>query len=65
VASQASAHFRIAKVSDGSATRTTATALGRDERVQELARMLGGVDITQKTLEHAAEMLDDAHRKRA
>ena len=65
VASQAAAHFRIAKVSDGNATRTTASPLGRDERVQELARMLGGVDITQKTLEHAAEMLDDAHRKRA
>jgi len=30
-----------------------------------LARMLGGVDITQKTIEHAAEMLAGASRKRA
>jgi DNA repair ATPase RecN len=30
-----------------------------------LARMLGGVEITQKTIEHAAEMLAGATRKRA
>jgi len=30
-----------------------------------LARMLGGVEITQKTIDHAAEMLDGAKRKRA
>jgi len=65
VASLADAHFRIAKVSDGKATRTTASALGTDEQIEELARMLGGVEITQKTLEHAAEMLAEAARKRA
>ena len=65
VASLADAHFRIAKVSDGKATRTTATPLARDERIEELARMLGGVEITQKTLDHAAEMLAEAGRRRA
>jgi DNA repair ATPase RecN len=33
--------------------------------VEELARMLGGVEITRKTLEHAAEMLAGARQKRA
>ena len=39
--------------------------LGNEERVEELARMLGGVEITTKTLEHAAEMLAGARQKRA
>jgi DNA repair protein RecN (Recombination protein N) len=39
--------------------------LAQDERTEELARMLGGVEITRKTLEHAAEMLAGARRKRA
>jgi DNA repair protein RecN (Recombination protein N) len=65
VASLASQHLRISKVSDGKSTRTRVQQLGGDERVEELARMLGGVDITQKTLDHAAEMLAGAGRKRA
>jgi DNA repair protein RecN (Recombination protein N) len=39
--------------------------LGKDERIEELARMLGGVEITATTLEHAAEMLAGARQKRA
>jgi DNA repair protein RecN (Recombination protein N) len=35
----------------------TVTELGQDERVEELARMLGGVEITRKTRDHAREML--------
>ena len=65
VACLADAHFRISKVTDGKATRTTVRGLGDDERVQEIARMLGGVEITQKTIEHAAEMLAGARRKLA
>lgn len=65
VASLADAHFRISKVTDGKATRTSVRALGEDERIQEIARMLGGVEITQKTIEHAAEMLAGARRKLA
>ncbi len=65
VASLADQHFRISKVSDGKATRTGVSALNTEERVQELARMLGGVEITDKTLAHAAEMLAGATRKRA
>jgi len=65
VASLADHHFRISKVSDGKTTRTGLQVLGKEERVEEIARMLGGVEITRKTLEHAAEMLAGAHRKRA
>ena len=57
VASLADHHFRIAKISDGKSTKTVVTHLGDDERIEELARMLGGVEITARTREHAAEML--------
>jgi len=65
VASLANHHFRISKVTDGKATRTRIRELDTDERIDELARMLGGVEITKKTREHAAEMLAGAPQKRA
>jgi DNA repair protein RecN (Recombination protein N) len=57
VASQAHAHVRVTKLTDGKTTRTVLTVLGMDERVEEIARMLGGVSVTDKAREHAAEML--------
>ena len=57
VASLTDHHFRVFKVSDGKSTKTVVTPLNDDERVEELARMLGGVEITRRTREHAAEML--------
>jgi DNA repair protein RecN (Recombination protein N) len=57
VASQAHGHLRVNKITDGKSTRTAATALGTAERVEELARMLGGVEITARAREHAREML--------
>lgn len=60
VASQAHAHIRVAKLTDGKTTRTSLHRLSSDERVEEIARMLGGVDITDKAREHAAEMLQPA-----
>ena len=57
VASLASHHFRIMKVSDGTSTRTGISELQHAERIDELARMLGGVEITERTRDHAAEML--------
>ena len=65
VASLAAHHLRISKVTDGKATRTRVAVLGEEERIEELARMLGGVEITQKTIDHAAEMLAGSGRKRA
>ncbi len=57
VASQAHHQLRVTKLTDGRTSRTTVTTLGADERVEELARMLGGVEITKKAREHAREML--------
>lgn len=57
VASQAGRHLRVNKITDGKSTRTTVTVLKKDERIEELARMLGGVEITKRTRDHAAEML--------
>lgn len=57
VASQAHAHVRVAKLTDGKTTRTSLHALTANERIEEIARMLGGVDVTDKAREHAAEML--------
>jgi DNA repair protein RecN (Recombination protein N) len=50
-------HFNISKSVSRGRTRTTITPLGENERIDEIARMLGGVKITQKTLDHAREML--------
>jgi DNA repair protein RecN (Recombination protein N) len=60
VASQANHQLRVTKLSDGRASRTMVHALAASERVEELARMLGGVDITRKAREHAREMLKAA-----
>ena len=57
VASQAHAQVRVTKLTDGKSTRTSLHTLTMDERIEEIARMLGGVDITNKAREHAAEML--------
>jgi DNA repair protein RecN (Recombination protein N) len=57
VASQAHHHLRVAKLTDGRTTRITVTELSGDERVEELARMLGGVEVSTKAREHAREML--------
>jgi DNA repair protein RecN (Recombination protein N) len=57
VASQADHHLRVTKISDGKATRTSVKGLTKPERVEEIARMLGGVEITARTRAHAAEML--------
>jgi len=60
IASQAHHQLRVTKLTDGRASRTIVTSLGADERIEELARMLGGVEITRKAREHAREMLRSA-----
>jgi DNA repair protein RecN (Recombination protein N) len=65
VASQAHAHVRVTKLTDGKTTRTALHPLTADERVEEIARMLGGINVTDKAREHAAEMLRPAPVKSA
>jgi DNA repair protein RecN (Recombination protein N) len=57
VAAQGHQHLRVTKHSDGGTTRTRLTALTGEERVAELARMLGGVEVTSRARAHALEML--------
>jgi len=57
VASQAHCQFRVTKQTDGQATRTAVTPLSAAERVDEIARMLGGIDVTEQARAHAREML--------
>lgn len=61
VAAQAQQHLVVAKTVSKKRTRTQITVLDADDRVQELARMLGGMDITEQTRAHASEMLAQAN----
>jgi DNA repair protein RecN (Recombination protein N) len=60
VAAQGHHQLRVSKLTDGKTTRTTIAELTMDERVEEIARMLGGKEITGKAREHAREMLQMA-----
>ena len=57
VAAQGHQHLRVAKLTDGRGTRTSVARLSPEQRVDELARMLGGVEITPRARAHANEML--------
>ena len=58
VAAQADEQWSVAKSGGRAAVTTRIARLDRAARVEELARMLGGVEITATTRKHAAEMLD-------
>lgn len=60
VASQAHHQLRVHKMTDGKTTETGIDCLDEDARVDEVARMLGGVDITEQTRRHAQEMIERA-----
>lgn len=62
VACQSHHHLRVTKLTDGRTTRTTLNELTPGERVEELARMLGGVEVTDKARAHARDMLNAAER---
>jgi DNA repair protein RecN (Recombination protein N) len=58
VASQASQHFQVAKAtSDSGQTASRIDVLDQKARVEEVARMLGGLEITATTRKHARELL--------
>jgi DNA repair protein RecN (Recombination protein N) len=60
VASQAQQQVRVAKLTDGKHTRTTLERLSADARIEEIARMLGGTQVSDRARSHAAEMLNTA-----
>ena len=57
VAAFGQAHFSVSKHVEGNRTHTEIVPLSNEERIQELARMLGGSDLTSVVLEHARELL--------
>jgi DNA repair protein RecN (Recombination protein N) len=58
IASMATHHYGVAKSVKKERTSTDVTLLGRKERVDEVARMLGGKTITEATIQHAEEMIE-------
>ncbi len=60
VAAQGHQHLRVAKLTDGRSTRITVTQLTAEARIEEIARMLGGLEITARARSHAVEMLERA-----
>ena len=57
VAAKSKFHFRVSKNTIAQETKSNIELLGNEERIQEIARMLGGLDITATTLKHAKEIL--------
>jgi DNA repair protein RecN (Recombination protein N) len=60
VAAYADAHFAVTKVVEGGRTVTRVERLGDDERVREIAQMLGGVTAGAAVMQTARELLESA-----
>jgi DNA repair protein RecN (Recombination protein N) len=60
VAAHAHHHYRASKVIESNSAESLMVALDRQQRVDELARMLGGAQVTDQTLSHASELLSMA-----
>ncbi len=56
-------HYKVVKHSTGEETVTAIMSLSPEERIEELARMLGGVSVSEKTRAHAQEFLQRAQAK--
>jgi DNA repair protein RecN (Recombination protein N) len=57
VAARANWQWQVSKVADAGQLRSRVATLGAEARVEEIARMLGGIEITPITRQHAKEML--------
>lgn len=57
VASRADNHLQVSKSSSNDETYTAVNVLDEQDRIEEIARMLGGMRISEKTRDHAREML--------
>ncbi len=60
VAAQGNHHLAVDKVSSSTETYSTLVSLNSELRTEEIARMLGGAEITDRTRAHAQEMLDSS-----
>jgi len=62
VASLAQHHLYVSKRADARDTMTDVSVITTEDRVDEIARMLGGLEITEQTLSHAREMIQRGQR---
>ncbi|BBP43869.1 DNA repair protein RecN [Thiosulfativibrio zosterae] len=60
VAAHGNQHYHISKTTENDLTFTQVNELNTADRIEELARMLGGLKITEQTRSHAQEMLETA-----
>lgn len=60
VAAQGHQHLFVHKERRQNSTHTAVKLLSHEERVEEVARMLGGIDLTDESLLHARKILDSA-----
>ena len=58
IAALADSHFVISKEIVNGKAQTRVSKITDDDRIVELARLLGGVDVTETTLQHAKEMIE-------
>ena len=58
VAAQSDHHFKVSKQGLDGKTHSDVKSLGRQDRIEEIARMLGGTTITDTTRRHARELLN-------
>ncbi len=63
IAAYADQHFRVVKREEDGRTATTVAPLVRNDRVREVARMLGGESVTDTSLQHALELITQARGK--
>lgn len=61
VASQGDHHIKVQKTGNKTKLTTTLEPLADNQKIEEIARMLGGIAITENTLAHAREMLGIRH----
>jgi DNA repair protein RecN (Recombination protein N) len=62
IACFADRHHSVKKEVKSGRTVTVVSPLVKDARVEEIARMLGGVKVTEKTRAHAREMMESAKK---
>jgi DNA repair protein RecN (Recombination protein N) len=63
IACYADHHLSADKRVDGDRTVTSVAVLGKEERVREIARMLGGESVTETSLQHAQELIKQARTR--
>ena len=57
VAAKANNHYKVSKKQAGDSITSKIHLLNESERIDEIARMLGGIDVTEKAIDHAKEIL--------